>query len=231
MKKNVVTNTHKCEHCGKSFARESTIIAHLCEPKRRWNDLNTPASRIAFDAWVKIQQRHFPSKKKNEPHEFIKNSMYLAFSRYGQYCVNSKVINPDHYTSWLMKTDVNIDKWTSDKIYEQYLHEYLDLEDSMEAVKRSVDTLLDMCEEQEIRLCDGLRLLSANKLCYKITSGRISSWLLFNCDTGVDFLGSLNEGQQQMIMPYINPDKWKRKFMAKSKETNEVREVLRAAGL
>jgi hypothetical protein len=225
------TKSYRCEHCGSTFIREASVLKHLCEQKRRWNELDTTASRIAYDAWVKVQQRHFPSKKKNEPREFIKNSLYLAFARFGQYCVSSKVVNPEHYITWLLRLDVKIDRWVSDKIYEQYLMDILDLEDHMDAVRRGIDTLLDMCEKQSIQLRDAFRLLSANNLCFKITTGKISPWILYNCDSGVTFLGSINEHQLAMIDDYIKPDSWTVKLRANRDKVEEVRQVLKAAGL
>jgi aspartate carbamoyltransferase regulatory subunit len=29
-------NTFKCEYCKKSFQKETTLLAHSCEKKRRW---------------------------------------------------------------------------------------------------------------------------------------------------------------------------------------------------
>ena len=220
-----------CEHCGRKFARESTILTHLCEQKRRWDDRDRPANRIAFNSWVQNQKMIFPTTKKVTQKDFQKSSFYTAFAKFGSYCVDSGVVNPQHYSTWLLKSKVPIDSWTSDRVYDQYLQEYIQLEDPHEAVKRSITTLLDMCEEQNIRINDAFRLLSTNKLCYKITTGKISPWLIFNCITGQTFLASLNEGQQSMIMKYIDPSSWNPKFKRSQSEVTDVQRILASAGL
>ena len=229
--KNSAETKFGCEHCGRTFARESTVLTHVCEQKRRWDERDRPANRIAFDAWVQNQNRCFPSKKTNTQKEFQKSSFYTAFMKFGTYCTTAGVVNTGHYSTWLLKTGVPIDSWVSDRVYDQYLQEYIKLEDPMEAVKRSITTLLDMCEEQNIRIGDAFRLLSPNKLCYTITAGKISPWLLFNCLTGQTFLASLNEGQLELIIKYIDPNSWNPKFKRSATEVAEVKQLLASAGL
>jgi hypothetical protein len=231
MKQNAVTNAYGCEHCGRTFARESTIARHLCEQKRRWDEQTRPANRIAYAAWTKFYQQFQPSKKDRDYRAFIASSYYGGFIKFGTYCVDVRVVNPMAYLDWSIAEKVALDNWTSDKNYSKFLMQYLQLEDNMDAVKRSIETLLKIAEEQNIRLEDVLRLHSANKVCHLVTQGHISAWLLFNCDSGTDFLGTLNADQLGMIYEYINIDKWKIKFKRDEDKVNQVKSLLREAGL
>jgi hypothetical protein len=203
----------------------------VCEQKRRWDDRDRPANRIAFQAWSEFYRRFQPSSKKKTYKDFSTSNYYGGFVKFGLYSVEAKVVNPLQFTMWLINANVPLDNWNSDRIYDQYLLEYTQLEAPMDAVKRSIDTLLTMSEDENILLRDSLRLLSANKICFKVTTGHISPWLLYNCDSGIQFLSELNQSQQQMIYKYIDTDIWQIKFKRNKDETTEVQTLLKTANL
>lgn len=231
MKQSAVTNHFSCEHCGRSFVRESTIARHLCEQKRRWDEQTRPANRIAYQAWKKFYEQFQPSKRDKDYRAFIASSYYGGFVKFGTYCVDARVVNPIAYLDWSLAEKIALDNWTSDRNYGRYLVEYLQLENNLDAVRRSIETLLKIAEDQNIRLEDVLRLYSTNKVCHLITQGHISAWLLFNCGAGTGFLEKLNSDQLGMIYEYINIDKWKIKFMRDQSSVDEVKNLLREAGL
>jgi len=72
---------------------------------------------------------------------------------------------------------------------------------------------------------------NVNRICHHITTGRISPWIVFNCNTGVDFLGNLSEEQIAIVMPWIDPDYWQRKFVDYVADTEWVKDILQKAGL
>lgn len=222
---------NRCDHCKKTFVKPGTLLKHMCEPKRRWMDKDKPANRIAYISWSKFYQQYQPRSKKKEYVDFAASPYYGAFVKYGAYCVDVGVVSPLMYIDWLLKEKVSIDNWTSDRIYERYLIEYTRLEDGMDAVKRSVDTLLQFAETDNIQVGDVLRYTNANKICHKIVSGKLSPWLLFNSESGQYFLSSLNAGQTEMIFEYINPDIWNIKFKRESQNVADVRNLLKQAGI
>jgi hypothetical protein len=54
--------------------------------------------------------------------------------------------------------------------------------------------------------------------------------MLYQSESGVDFLGNLDEGQQRLIMDYINPEQWAIKFKRNTEMVAQVKELLNAAG-
>lgn len=231
MNENVATEELRCEHCNKTFVKPGTLLKHLCEPKRRWMDRDKPANRIAFIAWSKFYQQYQPRGKKKEYRDFSASPYYSGFVKYGAYCADVGVVNPLMYVDWLLKEKISLDKWASDKNYDRYLIEYIRLEDSMDAVKRSVGTLLQFAEDENLQVGDVLRYTNANKICHKIVSGKLSPWLLFNSDSGRHFLSNLNSGQMEMVFDYINPDIWNIKFMRDKENVNDVQAILKMAGI
>ena len=231
MNEKVATEEFRCEHCNRTFVRSNTLLKHLCEPKRRWMDRDRPSNRIAYLAWSKFYQQYQPRSKKKEYRDFASSAYYGAFVKFGTYCVDVGVVNPLMYSDWLLKEKVPVDNWASDKHYGRYLIEYTRLEDGMDAVKRSVETLLKFSEEDNLHLGDVLKFTNANKLCHKIVAGKISPWLLFNSDSGREFLSTLNSGQTEMIFEYINPDIWNIKFKRDTETVSNVRNLLKQAGI
>lgn len=228
---NPATEEFRCDHCNKVFVKPGSLLKHLCETKRRWMEKDKPSNRIAFVAWSKFYQQYQPRGKKKEYVDFATSPYYKGFVKYGTYCVDVGVVNPLGYVDWLLKEKVSLDNWASDKHYGKYLVEYTRIEDGMDAVMRSVETLLKFAEDEELQLGDVLRYTNANKICHKIVSGKLSPWLLFNSDSGRYFLSTLNPGQTEMIFEYINPDIWTIKFMRDKENVNRVQTVLSQAGI
>jgi hypothetical protein len=54
---------------------------------------------------------------------------------------------------------------------------------------------------------------------------------VFNCESGVEWLDGLGDEQVGMVMPYINPDFWNRKFTDHVADVEWCKHVLKAAGL
>lgn len=231
MSDKAATEELRCDHCKKTFVKPGSLLKHLCEPKRRWMDKDKPGNRIAYLSWSKFYAQYQPRGKKKEYVDFISSAYYGGFIKYGNYCVDVGVVSPLHYVDWLLKEKVSLDGWASDRQYGKYLVEYIRLEDSMDAVKRSVETLLKLAETDNLQIGDVLRYTNSNKICHQITAGRLSPWLLFNSDGGRQFLSTLNQGQTEMVFEYINPDLWNIKFMRNKQDVEIVQQVLREAGL
>ena len=72
---------------------------------------------------------------------------------------------------------------------------------------------------------------NTNRICHHISTGRVSPWVVFNCESGVEWLDGLGDEQVGMVMPYINPDFWNRKFTDHVADVEWCKHVLKAAGL
>ena len=55
--------------------------------------------------------------------------------------------------------------------------------------------------------------------------------IIFNCESGVNFLSKVNEEQLALIYPYIDPDFWQKNFIKYHNETEIVKSALKDAGL
>jgi hypothetical protein len=136
------------------------------------------------------------------------------------------VISPAAYTEYLLKNRISIDDWSSDRVYTKYLIEYLKVEYHYDAVKRSVENLLDIAHAENINLSDVFRYVNANKLCHMISSGRISPWIIYQSVSGKEFLSKLDPYLTNMIFEYIDPEGWNSKFKRELEYVSDVKEII-----
>jgi len=219
-----------CDFCNRTFLRESTIAKHLCEYKQRWLNKELQCNRIGFQAWLQFYKKNSNTKKKRTYDEFIKSAYYTAFVKFGSYCSDANVLNAGRFVDWLLKNQAKIDNWNTDNNYTKFLVEYLREEDPLDAVARSIETAQKIAEVETIQTQDVLRYANRNRVCYAITTGKISPWILYQSESGTKFLGELDQTQVKMIIDYINPELWAIKFKRNPDKVKEVKELLNAAG-
>ena len=219
-----------CEFCNREFLRKSTVVKHLCENKQRWLNKDLQGNRLGFQSWLQFYKKNTAGKKNKTYEEFIRSAYYTAFVKFGTYCVNVNVINVSRYADWLLKNQISIDTWTKDTNYTKFLIEYLRVEDPLDAIARSIETTIALAKLDGIQSKDSLRYGNKNKICYAITTGKISPWMLYQSDSGVQFLSTLRDDQQKMIMDYINPEQWALKFNRDPANVKQVKELLNAGG-
>jgi len=109
--------TYVCDYCKKEFVRETSIQAHMCEPKRRRQQRDEPGPRLGFQAYIRFYESMAGSARNKTHDTFCESSYYRAFVKFGHYCVNTRVINPERFMAWLLKNNRKIDHWCSDKVY------------------------------------------------------------------------------------------------------------------
>ena len=228
MKQSVATK-HLCEFCGKSFVKETTIAKHMCEIKRRWQDRDLHGSRIAYTSWIQFYNKH-SNKKKKEYSDFITSAYYTAFVKFGNYCVDAQVLNVPRYVDWLLKNQISIDKWNKDTNYTKFIIDFCKTEDPYDGIARTIETFVEIANDDKILTKDVLRYGNKNKICFMITKGKISPWVLYQSESGTEFISNLDMTQEKMIIDYINPEQWAIKFKRQSNIIPEVKELLRAGG-
>lgn len=219
-----------CDFCGREFARESTIAKHLCENKQRWMSKDLKGNRIGFQSWLQFYKKNTSTKKQKTYEDFIKSAYYTAFVKFGNYCVNVNAINISRFTDWLLKNQIKIDTWCSDTSYTKYLIEYLRVEDPLDGIARSVETTIEWASKDNILSKDYLRYGNPNRICHLVSVGKISPWMLYQSESGVQFLDKVNPELAKMIMDYINPELWAIKFKREPENVRTVKEILKAGG-
>lgn len=223
-----------CKYCNKSYVKESTLAAHLCEPKRRHQQQNETGVQLGFRSYLRFYEITQGSAKLKTYDNFVASPYYLAFVKYGRYLVSIRAVNVNSFTDWLLKNNKKLDYWCKDSLYEEWLKEYIRKESVQDALERALKEMQEYADtntDLDGKFSNYFRAGNANRICHHIVSGRITAWILFNCDSGVEFLASLNEGQVKIIMPWIDPDFWQKKFKDYVSDTEWVKDLLVKAGL
>lgn len=226
--------SHKCKYCEKTFRRESSLAVHLCEPKRRWQQEKETGVQLGLRAYLRFYEITQGSARMKSYEDFVASPYYNAFVKWGRHMVAIRGVNPPAFLEWLLKHMKKIDQWCKDDFYVEYLHEYLRREAVQDALERALKQMQDYADEhEELKggFKDYFRYANANRICYHISTGRVSAWVVYNCGSGHAFLESLGEEQVAIVMPWIDPDFWQRRFTDYLADTEWVKGVLAEAGL
>ena len=226
--------SYKCRYCGKEYSKESTLAAHLCEQKRRFQQEKETGVQLGLRAYLRFYEITQGSARLKSYEDFATSPYYNAFVRYGRYLVNIRAVNTASFTDWLLKNNKKLDYWCKDTLYNEWLLDYLKREAVQDALERGLKEMQDYADthpELASGFTDYFRYGNVNRILHHITTGRISPWILFNCETGREFLSSLGDQQVAIIAEYIAPDYWQKKFKDYLADTEWVKEVLTQARL
>jgi hypothetical protein len=221
---------YKCKFCSKEFKRESTLAAHLCEPKRRHNQQNEKGVQIGLNAYLRFYETTQGSAKFKTYEDFAKSPYYAAFVKFGRQCVMINAINVKAYVEWLLKNNKKLDHWYKDSMYDEYLQQYLRTEALSDALQRAIEYSIKWGEERDLPPHDFLRYGNSNTVTYAISTGRISPWIIYNCASGQHFLHIMNTEQIQIVWPWIDSDFWQKKFRDYPADQAFAEEILKQAG-
>jgi hypothetical protein len=232
--KNASSPTYKCKYCEKEFRKESTLAAHMCESKRRWQQEKETGVQLGLRAYLRFYEVTQGSAKLKSYEDFAKSPYYNAFVKFGRHCQAIRCINFANYVDWLLKNNKKLDYWCKDSMYEEWLPEYLKKEAVQDALERALKEMQDYADTHpDLRngFMDYFKYGNSNRVVHHIATGRISPWVVYNCATGVEFLESITEEQVSIILPWIDPDHWQRKFKDYLADTEWVKDILQKAGL
>jgi hypothetical protein len=221
---------YTCQYCRKDFIKESSLAVHSCEPRRRRTEKDEAGVRMGLNAYLKFYELTQGSAKLKTHDDFCESPYYRAFVKFGRYCVAVKAVNPARFTEWLLKNNKKIDNWCTDTVYTEYLVSYLRVENINDALSRAIEFSINWAEQSGHPAEDCLRYGNTNAMVYAVTAGRISPWILYNCESGQKFLAELDSTQIAMIWPYIDSEIWMKKFSDYVADQEYVRDLLEKAG-
>lgn len=223
-----------CKYCVKSFVKERTLAAHLCEAKRRFQQQNETGVQLGFKSYLRFYEITQGSAKLKTYEDFVNSPYYLAFVRYGRQLVAVRAINPASYTDWLLQNNKKLDHWCKDQLYTEWLYQYLRKESVQDAIERALKEM-QLYADTETKLQNNFanyfKFGSSNLISKHISDGRISPWIVYNCSSGIEWLSQTNEDQLKIIMSAIDPDFWQQKFRDYVADTEWCKDILAKAGL
>ena len=211
--------------------KESTLLAHMCEPKRRWLQKDEKSVQVGFYAFQRFYKLSAGHKKEKTYEEFAKSSFYNAFVKFGSFVVNAKPIHPEQFIDWVVKSGVKLDHLCRDALYDRYLLEFIKKESADGAIQRSFSTMLEWGQENESPFEHYFLYASLNRITHDIKEGLISPWILLNCNSGKKVLTKLNDEQIEIISTILDPDYWRATFQRKVADLELVKEVIKEGNI
>ena len=221
---------YTCQFCKKDFVKETSLTVHSCEPRKRRQERAERGVELGFQAYIKFYEMTQGSAKLKTYDDFCESPYYKAFVKFGRYCVSIRAINPARFMEWVLKQNKKIDHWCRDAVYTEYLTFYLRVENVNDALARAMEFGIDWSEKTGNPPHDCLRYGGTNAMVYAVTAGRISPWIIFNSDSGQQFLNSLNSEQIAMVYPYIDADHWQKRFQDYPADQEYAKDILKQAG-
>lgn len=225
-----VAKNYKCQYCGDSFTRETSLAAHLCEPKRRHQQRDEMGVKLGLQAWLRFYELTQGSAKLKSYEDFAKSPYYKAFVKFGRHMLSTKTVNPAAFIDWVIKNNKKIDHWCKDKLYTEYLGEYLRRENPQDALERGIMEMQAWADENGSVVNHFFHYAAPGKICSMIVNGRVSPWLIYCSDSGQACLARFNEEQVALIYPWIDPDFWQRKLKDYVADAEWCRHILKEAG-
>ena len=227
----LVEQPYRCVHCNKSFMQDKTLIAHMCERKRRAlqkNEKRVQAGFMAFNRWWQLAQN---AKKLKTYEEFCDTSYYNAFVKFGSFLNNVNPIYPEKFIDYVIKSGVKLDHWCRDELYDQYLIEMLKVEPVESAVQRSLQTMMEWADEHNANYAHYFNYVSLNKAVHDIRNGTVSPWIILNTLSGKDMVQKMSDEQLNMISASFEVPFWLRKFKEVPADVALVKEICKEVGI
>lgn len=219
-----------CQYCEKSFRRESSLAVHVCESKRRYQEQNETGVQLGLRAYLRFYEITQGSARTKSFDDFVRSSYYRAFVKFGRHCVAIRAVNTARFIDWVVQQNKKIDHWCRDCVYTEYLTQHIRSEAATDSLARALETAIDWAEQTGNPDRDYLRYGNDNGICHAVANGRITAWILYNCDSGTEFLARINPEQIALIWTMIDSDFWQRKFRDYPADSAYVREMLTKAG-
>ena len=203
----------------------------MCEPKRRWLQKDEKRVQVGFYAFQRFYKLSAGHKNEKTYEEFVKSSFYNAFVKFGSFVNNVRPLYPDKYIDYVVTSNVKLDHWCREEMYEKYAIELIRKEGVETALERSIQTMIKWAEEKNSLYNHYFFYASPNRIVWDIKDGKISPWLVLNCASGKKVLGSLNDEQLNMLGNVLEPQHWALRFKRQPKDVELVKQVVKEANL
>ena len=204
---------------------------HVCEPKRRWLQKDEKRVQVGFYAFQRFYKLSAGHKKDKTYEEFVKSSFYNAFVKFGSFVNNVRPLYPDKYIDYVVTSNVKLDHWCREEMYEAYAIELIRKEGVETALERSINTMVEWANKHESVYNHYFAYASTNRITWDIRDGKISPWLVLNCSSGKQALNNFNDEQLNMLRNVLDPQHWALRFKRQPKDVELVKQVAREANL
>jgi hypothetical protein len=217
---------YTCGYCKKTFKRENSLAVHICEKKRRHLEKDTKQNQLGFRCFQLFYKIGTNSKKLKTYEDFASSQYFSGFVKFSSYCIDLKVDDVDSYVKWLLQKGIPLNKWASDKTFNEWIVIRLKTETPARAVERTILFLEEWAKENNDTFYNYFANVNPNMAVFHVCSGKISPWILYTSDTASTIFDKLNSEQTRMITAYVDPEYWFKKLNKNTEDVNWVLKIL-----
>jgi hypothetical protein len=224
--------TFKCKFCKAAFVKESTLVAHTCEPKRRMSEKENKQNRIAYQAWLLFRKQTIANIKNDKPYEeFISNRYYTAFMKLAKRIIDLNIPQSDEFVKFLISNSVRMDEWTKDSAYAKYVKYKAKAETVDRAAERSIIHIKNWADRTGNDYREYFQKVSTVEFVHDLKMGRISPWCTFATDQGSRLIDRLDPVQVQELIDYLEPATWKVRVKRQVQDASWIQDIFNKAEL
>lgn len=203
----------------------------MCVPKRRALQKDEKRVQLGFYAFQRFYKLSTGAKKEKTYEEFAKSSYYNAFVKFGSFLNNVKPLYPEKYIDYVVTSGVKLDKWCDNNVYEKYAIELIRKEGVETALERSVTTMQSWAEENNSVWNHYFLYVSTNRAVWNIKDGKVSPWLILNCESGKEMLNKFNDEQLSLVYHILDPKHWALRFKRSAADVELVKQIAKEGKL
>ena len=227
----LVEQPYTCVHCNKSFMKDKTLVAHMCERKRRALQKDEKRVQAGFMAFNRFWQLTQNAKQPKTYDNFADSSYYNAFVKFGSFINNVNPLYPTKFVDYVIKSGVKLDHWCRDELYERYLFDMLKTEPVESAVQRTLQSMMEWSDANNANYAHYFNYVSLNKAVHDILNGKISFWMILNSAPGKTMINNMSDEQLMMIAPVFDVPFWMKKFKQSPADVALVKEICDEVGI
>lgn len=204
-------------------------MVHMCEPKRRYLQRDEKRVQNGFYVYNRFYKITQNAKKEKTYEEFVKSPYYNAFVKFGSFMSNVNPLYPDKYIDWIIRSEVKLDKWCVEALYDKYVVDLIKTEQVEAAVERSINTMVAWGEKHSAGWNHYFSYANVNKIVYDIRDGKVSPWVMLNSENGIRALQNMNDEQLQIIAPMVDIEFWSEHFKKNKADTEFAKKLIKEA--
>ena len=227
----LVDQPFNCVHCSKSFMKEKTLVAHMCEQKRRVLQKDEKRVQTGFFAYNRFYQLTQAAKKQKPYSDFCKSAYYNAFVKFGSFINNVNPLYAERFIDYVIKSGVKLDHWCRDELYDKYLSELVKIEPVESAVQRSLQYMMEWGDENNANFTHYFNYVSINRAVHNIRDGKISPWMVMNSVSGVELLKKFSNEQLELVNQTLDIPFWVKKIRDNPADVALVKEICKETGI
>jgi hypothetical protein len=223
------TSNWHCTFCNRHFTGEVVFMKHICEPRRRAQEMASPLGQAAYgyySDWMRLKKFSAPGAT-----AFKESKYYRAFISFTEMVIKANIARPDKYIEIMVANDILPVLWCRDNCYRVYLDWVDKLADPYSQVQDSINYLMDICEADSIPLENIFNHLGAQQVLSYVRQRRLSPWFLFCSSVFGTFLKTLDQPELIAFNNVVNAAYWGGRFQTERSVVENVKNIIREIGL